>query len=255
MTPATRGAERPVATRRPDRPRSTMARTYRRRRIAAAIGALLLLVGLGVAGRVLLHDVGLADVEDVQVTGTSTLSVAEVVDAAAVVPGAPLAAVDTEGIAERVRRVPAVESAQVEVDWPHTVVIAVTERVPLAVVQTPQGLQLVDRTGTVYRGSPPAELPRLTVGEPGPTDAATLAAVAVLTALPDAVRSQVRRVDAAVTPSAAAGQVDLGLTEDRQVRWGGPERGRDKATVLVPLLTQPGTVYDVTSPELPTIRR
>ena len=51
-----------------------------------------------------------------------------------------------------------------------------------------------------------------------------------------------------------APQVTLGLTDDREVRWGGPERGEEKAGVLLPLLGQTGHRYDVSSPELPTIR-
>ena len=47
------------------------------------------------------------------------------------------------------------------------------------------------------------------------------------------------------------GQVTLGLTEDRQVRWGDAERAAEKAAVLGPLLTQPGRVYDVTARTCP----
>jgi len=37
------------------------------------------------------------------------------------------------------------------------------------------------------------------------------------------------------------------------VRWGGVEEGDRKAAVLGPLLTQPGKIYDISSPALPTI--
>ena len=79
---------------------------------------------------------------------------------------------------------------------------------------------------------------------------ATAAALAVLAALPEPLRAQVRTVD--VTDGTS---VVLGLADDRRVRWGGPDRAGDKIAVLGPLLTQPGTVYDVSSPELPTVRR
>ena len=51
------------------------------------------------------------------------------------------------------------------------------------------------------------------------------------------------------------GRSRSGLTGDRKVVWGTDDRAADKAAVLVPLLTQPGHVFDVTSPDLPTIRR
>jgi cell division protein FtsQ len=38
------------------------------------------------------------------------------------------------------------------------------------------------------------------------------------------------------------------------VRWGPDEEAERKASVLVALLTRPGRVYDVTSPDLPTVR-
>ena len=60
-----------------------------------------------------------------------------------------------------------------------------------------------------------------------------------------------------------------GVAGDQAVRWEGAfdhrrrsdhavvteDRAAEKAAVLVPLLTQPGRVFDVTSPDLPTIRR
>jgi cell division protein FtsQ len=62
-------------------------------------------------------------------------------------------------------------------------------------------------------------------------------------------------VDATVAGANVPGQVTFGLTGGRQVVWGTDDRATDKVAVLVPLLTQPGHVFDVTSPDLPTIRR
>jgi cell division protein FtsQ len=228
---------------------------YRRRRLAAALIGLLLVVGLGLTGWVLVYDSGLADVEDVRVTGAAAVPVATVVAAAAVPTGGPLAAVDTDAVADRVGRLPGVASVSVARNWPHTVSVEVVERVPVAVTQTPQGLALVDRTGVAYPGEPAPELPRLLIGTPGPQDPATMAAIAVLDAVPDPVRAQVLTVEATVAGRGVPGQVTLGLTGDRQVRWGTPDRGVDKSAVLGPLLTQEGRVYDVRSPDLPTIRR
>ena len=62
-----------------------------------------------------------------------------VLDAAAVTPGGPLAAVDLAGIADRIARLPAVESVRVGRSWPHTVAVDVTERVPVAVTRNVAG--------------------------------------------------------------------------------------------------------------------
>lgn len=253
-------ARRPrTATRRPgDRPapRPVSPERYRRRRLAALLIGLLVLVGLGLTGRVLLYDAGLADVEDVRVSGTATIAVDDVLAAAAVTPGVPLAAVDTAAVADRVvAALPAVERAVVGRSWPDTVTVEITERTPVAVTGTRQGDALVDRSGVVYRGAVVPGLPRLTIGGVGPDDPSTRSALAVLAALPEPVRSQTLTVGVTVAAPGVPGQVALGLTQGRQVRWGAAERGADKAAALVPLLTQPGTVYDVSSPDLPTIRR
>jgi cell division protein FtsQ len=227
--------------------------TYRRRRLIATLLVLGVIVGIGFGVRALLQS-GLADVASVQVTGATTIKAADVRKAAAVTLGGPLVDVDVAGIAARVAALPAVASASVSRAWPHTVAVVVTERVPVASVATQKGVALVDSGGVAYPGTPPPGLPRLTFGSVGPADPATRAAVAALAALPAAVRAQVQTVDATVAQG-APGQVTFGLTDDRQVVWGSAERAADKAAVIVALLTQPGHVFDVSSPDLPTIRR
>jgi cell division protein FtsQ len=133
--------------------------------------------------------------------------------------------------------------------------VHVVLRAPVAAVQTANGPALVDAAGAVFPGPAVPGLPGLTVGTPGPDDPSTLAAVQVLAALPATVRDQVSTVTSSVGPGGVSGQVVLGLTGSREVHWGTAERTADKAAVLVPLLSQPGHIYDVTSPDLPTIKR
>lgn len=260
--PVSRSRPQPAARPAPARP--LPAQRYRRRRLAAALAALLLFVALGLTSRILLYDLGLADVQDVRVTGAAVVPQRAVLEAAAVTPGGPLAAVDLAGVADRVSRLPVVESVRVGRGWPHTVAVDITERVPVAVTRNAEGARLVDRTGVVYPGDAVEGLPTLTVPSAGTDDPDTLAAVAVLDALPAQVRPQVLNVRVeepdlgSGTPAAGSSsttpQVTLGLTEDREIRWGGPERAAEKAAVLLPLLGQTGRRYDVSSPELPTIR-
>ena len=243
--------------RRPSRGRTQpsgrpLAARYRRRRLAAALfGVVALLVVVVLGTRVLLYDAGLANVEDLTVTGLTTVPEQAVRDAAAVTPGGPLISVDTAGIASRVAALEGVASVEVRRAWPHTVEVDVTERVPVALWQTPAGLYEVDTTGLSYRRAPdpPPALPRLTFAGVAPQDPATTAAITVLRDLTEPLRAQVATVAVAGT------QVTLGLVDDRSVRWGDPGRSADKIAVLGPLLGQPGSVYDVSSPDLPTVRR
>ena len=69
-----------------------------------------------------------------------------------------------------------------------------------------------------------------------------------MTALRPEVVAQVSRVAA---PSVAS--ITLTLHDGRTVVWGTTDRTDEKAEKLTALLTQPGRVYDVSSPDLPTV--
>ena len=197
----------------------------------------------------------LFDARSVQVTGARELPVDEVRAAAAVALGTPMLRLDTKGIEARVAAVPRVANVQVRRALDGTVWIVLTERSPVAIVRRDNGVHLVDATGTDYAAVPvgPPALPELRVARVGPRDAATVAALTVLTGLPAPLRVQVlvitARSPADVVLRLANGQGGTG----REVRWGGVEQGDRKASVLGPLLTQPGKIYDVSSPGLPTI--
>ncbi len=233
------------------RPRVALTPVHRRRRAVAALVALLVVLGgLALAARLLVWESGWFGAEQVRVTGLGAVPEADVLAAVALVPGGPLADVDTAGIAVRVAALPGVAEVTVGRSWPHTVAVDVTERVPVAVTDTSAGPRPVDAGGVAYPAPVPEGLPRLTFRTVAPDDPATRAALDVLAALPDPLRGQVRTVDV----TGGVPQVSLGLTEDRVVRFGTADRASVKASVLVVLLSQEGRVYDVSSPDLPTVR-
>ncbi|HEY6425294.1 MAG TPA: FtsQ-type POTRA domain-containing protein [Pseudonocardiaceae bacterium] len=209
--------------------------------------ALLTLVG-GVTW-VLLGS-SLFDARSVQVAGASALRADEVRAVAAVPLGTSMLRLDAVGIEARVAAIPRVATVHLRRTLGGTVWIELTERTPVAVVRRSNGAHLVDATGTDYAAVPalPAGLPELRVARVGPRDAATMAALTVLSGLPDPLRARVRSVGAD-----SPADVVLQLTDKSEVRWGGVEEGDRKAAVLGPLLTQPGHIYDVSSPTLPTI--
>jgi cell division protein FtsQ len=192
----------------------------------------------------------LFDARSVQVVGTRALPADVVRAVAAVRLDTPMMRLDTKAIEIRVAALPWVASVQVHCNVDGTVRIEVTERTPVALVRRGNGVHLVDATGTDYAVMPvgPPGLPELRVAHVGPRDAVTVAALTVLTELPQWLRVQVRSI-AADSPAS----VVLELGKGRQVRWGDVGEGERKAAVLGPLLTQPGEIYDVSSPTLPTI--
>jgi len=170
--------------------------------------------------------------------------------AAARVPvGSSLVTVPVEAIERRVAALAAVARVRVERLWPHTVVIAVTERVPVAVAVDAGGDELLDRSGVAFAavGAPPRGLPIVAISQPvpGPGAEAAVAAIRVWAGLPAALRAQVTRIDAA-----SADDVSLQLTASRLVVWGSADQMKAKLAALTALLTQRARVYDVSTPSI-----
>ncbi|WP_366526292.1 cell division protein FtsQ/DivIB [Mycobacterium sp.] len=184
------------------------------------------------------------------VTGNRAVTRDEVLDAARVRPGTPLLQIDTGAVADRVAAIRRVASARVQRQYPSTLRITIVERIPLVVKDFPDGPHLYDRDGVDFATAPPPpSLPYIDVEDPAPADPATKAALAVLTALRPEVAGQVARVAA---PSVAA--ITLTLVDGRTVIWGTADRTQEKAEKLAALLTQPAHTYDVSSPDLPTVK-
>ncbi|OMC39997.1 cell division protein FtsQ [Mycobacterium sp. GA-1841] len=186
----------------------------------------------------------------VAVTGAAAVPTEQVLAAAAVAPGTPLLQIDTDAVAERVAAIRRIATARVQREYPSTLRITVVERVPVVVKDYPDGPHLFDRDGVDFATEPPPPtLPYLDTDHPGPKDPATKAALEVMLALPPDVVAQVGRIAA---PSVAS--IALTLTDGRVVVWGTNDRTEEKALKLAALLTQPGHTYDVSSPDLPTVK-
>jgi cell division protein FtsQ len=206
----------------------------------------VIVVGLGL----LLYFTPIMSARNIVVVGVGAVTQDEVTNAAAVAPGTPLLQVNTDTVAERVAAIRRVASVRVQREYPSTLRITVVERVPVVVKDYPDGPHLFDRDGVDFAvGVPPQGVPYLDTKNPGPGDPPTKAALEVMTSLRPEVAAQVARVDA---PSVAG--ITLQLTDGRQVIWGTTDRTEEKALTLGALLTQPGKIYDVSSPDLPTVK-
>jgi cell division protein FtsQ len=211
--------------------------------------SLLLIVAITGVG-LILYFTPVMSARSIVVNGIGAVTRDEVLDAAHVQPGTPLLQIDTDGVADRVAAIRRVASAHVQRDYPSALMITVVERIPVVVKDLPDGPHLFDRDGVDFATAPPPPaLPYIDVDNPGPADPATKAALAVLTALRPEVVAQVSRIAA---PSVAS--ITLTLADGRTVIWGTNDRTEEKAQKLAALLTRPGRTYDVSSPDLPTIR-
>jgi cell division protein FtsQ len=206
----------------------------------------VIVVGLGL----LLYFTPVMSARNIVVVGLGAMTQEEVTSAVAVAPGTPLLQIDTDTVAERVAAIRRVASVRVQREYPSTLRVTVVERVPVVVKDYPDGPHLFDRDGVDFAiAPPPPGVPYLDTQNPGPNDPPTKAALEVMTSLRPEVAAQVARVDA---PSVAA--ITLQLTDGRQVVWGTTDRTEEKALKLGALLTQPGQTYDVSSPDLPTVK-
>jgi cell division protein FtsQ len=240
-------AAKPDLTERPD------LRRYRRRRRAATwVIAVLALAGLLVAGRELLLRSPRFALASVTVVGAREVPATTIKAAAGLRPGTPLLSEDLDGAQRRVSAIPAIATVRATRSWPSTVTLTVTERLPVALAASTTGPRLVDATGLAYRpaGPHPPKLPRLAAARVAPGDPATQAGLAVLAALPGPVRDQLDVVEAAGPRT-----VTLRLAGGKEVRWGDAEQSDRKAAVLAVLMSQAGEYYDVSAPDLPTVRR
>ncbi|TCP45408.1 cell division protein FtsQ [Tamaricihabitans halophyticus] len=222
----------------------------RRRAHARRWVALLVLLGvLGVAYLLLFS--GVLGVRSVEVDGTTGLSKHEVRAAAEVPMGQPMLRVDTDELATRVvDKLPRAATAEVSRSWPSTLQIQVTERVPIAIFEADDGPRLVDKHSVAFKpaGDVPKGLPRLELDAVSPEDRISTAVIKSLRSMPEGLRGKVTSMTAD-TP----GSVEFRLADGKLVRWGNAADGERKAAVLAALLQQRGKIFDVSSPELPTV--
>jgi len=175
------------------------------------------------------------------------------VRAAAKVPmGQALLTVDLGAIERRVETVmPAVQSVDVSREWPDKILIKVTERTPVAVIDEADGLHALDSQGQVFLTykKPPKGLP---VVESNSTDTNALAQGAqVAAALPSSLAPKVDHVQVYT-----ADHIELALGDGRTIMWGSAADSGLKAQVLAALMrAQPGAHrYDVSVPGSPVAR-
>lgn len=187
--------------------------------------------------------------QTISVTGNKLLSKTDVVAAAQVVPGTPLARLDVDAIADRIAGLPAVAHVTVTRDWPDQLSLAITERTAHLSIPAGGGYLVADESGVVFQAvkDQPSGLVRVVAD---PNDQAVLADVgAVFSALTDQQREQVNRLEA---PSRDG--IVLRLRDGAKVIWGSADESSFKSQVLAQLLPLGGDVFDVSAPAFPARR-
>lgn len=197
-------------------------------------------------------------VEDVEVTGGPAPAM-ELAQSNAQAPlGTPLARVDTSALSQRVLADKRIDSVKVERDWPSTVTIELTMRVPAAVLQQPQKpLRLVDAAGVAYEevAKRPNGLPQISAPRGKVDDGSLAGALEAVASLGDPLTDEVSGINVTADGDVrfAFGNID--------VLWGRPDHVQRKAAATRALLAQEaidpngsGSItIDVTAPQTPVV--
>jgi cell division protein FtsQ len=223
----------------------------RRRRITWAVvggtlAALVAVVAIGAYSP-------LMALRDVRVEGAARVPAAEVQAAFSDVLGTPLPLIGSEAVRDALSAFPLIETYSTETIPPGTLIVRIVERTPVGVIDTGDGLELVDAAGVVIERPEmrPDGQPLIQV-EGGVAAEGFRAVAAVVRSVPAEVRAQLTGASAATTDD-----VRLELAGGASVVWGSAEDSARKADVLAALMlaAPPDTVslYDVSAPTSPVI--
>lgn len=237
-----------------DRARRRFARRQWRRRWLAwrylvVLVVLVLLAGFGVWAAYFSSWLSVKGVDVTGLNGSTSLTTAQVRRAAAVPTGGPLLQADLASVRRRVAALAAVRTVDVSREWPDKIRIAVSERVPVAVIEIGDKLHALDADGVVFNSyrHAPSGLPK--VSTPAGTDTEALRqAAAVVTAMPRDLAAQVDHLEVK-----SVDEISLALSSGQTVQWGSSADSAAKAKVLAALLTARPHVkaYDVSVPGQP----
>ncbi|MGA9871879.1 MAG: FtsQ-type POTRA domain-containing protein [Rhodococcus sp. (in: high G+C Gram-positive bacteria)] len=218
-----------------------------RRRVGLIAAALVAAV---VAGFAVVYFSPLLTVRTIDVDGAVTVPQQEILAELAVPMGEKLVRVDANAAAQRVAAIPALASVRVQRQYPSTIRVTVAERVAVVFVDRPDGTHLLDADGVDFAVAPPPPgVLRLVTDNPGADDPATESALAVLDSMPRALRDTLVEVRAG-----SASDVTLQLADGRTLVWGNRDNSERKSAVALALMSQPGQILDVSSPDLPTTK-
>lgn len=204
-----------------------------------------LLLALAVSGWWSLYQSKWFIAQGVTVTGNSRLTAEQISLVAAVPIGNSLMSINTAAMTSQLMALPEIKVATVERGWPHTILIKVTERTPIAVAATINGFNLIDSEGqnAGVVATPPVGL---LVISAVPDSKAMLGAINTLAAIP----AQWQLVGLA---AATQDNIVATLGSGAVITFGSGERAADKVEVAQALMDKGYSVINVSAPDAATV--
>lgn len=195
--------------------------------------------------------------KNLRVEGNTLLPAQEAEAALAPLLGTPLALISDSDAESLLADRPEVQGVEVTAVPPSDLVVTITERVPVAVLQNGREFLLIDEEGRQLksvgeRGE--AALPLIDGGTEAVNSSVFPTVTAVLAALPPNVLGMLDHASAETVDS-----VELKLTSGQTVFWGSADANAAKARALEALLLMPAadppvSVFDVSTPNRPVTR-
>lgn len=217
------------------------------------VGVILVLVGI----YCLAQFSGWLAVKDIRVQGAQLAAEQTLQDKLAGLKETPLTQISEADVAALLADVQSVQNVRIAAEPPSTLVVDVTERRPVALLQVDNTFTIIDRTGVPLKtvaSQEEAQLPLIDGGSSAAQSEVFSTITTVLEALPDSLLSQLNKASAQSTSS-----VELTLSDGKLIRWGSAEENTLKATIVEVLLAQepqdpPVTEIDVSVPRVPVTR-
>ena len=204
-----------------------------------------LILVLAVSGWWILYQSKWFIAQGVTVTGNSRLTVEQISAVAAVPIGNSLMSINTAAMTEQLMELTEIKVVTVERGWPHTILIQVTERTPIAVAATLSGFNLIDSEGK-NAGRVAAPPPGLLVISAVPESKAMLGAINTLAVIP----AQWQLIELA---AATQDNIVATLGSGAVITFGSSERAADKVEVAQALLEKGYSVINVSAPDAATV--
>lgn len=229
--------------REPDPVSDVQPATQKRRKVIAAVAASALVVA-GIAAA--MPFTPMMPVRTIAVEGNANLPQEAVEEATGIELGTPIGRVNVRDAAAKVAANPWVDSATVGRDWPSGIDVRVTEHVPVAWIDQAGEPHLIDSQGRdfVVADPPMGAVQLVNVSEGQLADA-----VEVASSISEKARPRVRSLTAS-----GPYNFELVLDDDRMVVWGAGDDNQNKALALEAVLQMEGSAFNISNPELVTVR-
>lgn len=236
-------------------PEAARFRAYSRRRRAILLSVISSFSALILLMLAAMYTPMLA-VETIRITGTDRLKVAELQAALKSQIGTPLPMVNSDKIAEELKPFALIESYAITSRPPHSLVIRITERSPIALVSVGGTSYLYDPAGVrIGKASSSDEYPTININGDPASSAEYSLAIDVLLALPASLLPRVYSIDAKTKDNVT---MQLRGNAGQRIVWGDSSKSALKSKVLAALIRNykksDRVTFDVSSPTAPVVR-